>query len=314
MSSLNSISPEKLSRLVGVPHGPALVDVRPEEDLAADPRFIPGAVRRVHSTVADWGSEFAGRSAVVICENGQGLSEGVAAWLRHAGASSAEVLLGGHAAWAIAGLPLVPEGKLPPRDSQGRTVWVTRSRPKIDRIACPWLIRRFVDPAAVFLFVSPAEVHAVAERFNAAPFERIRQIVSEVLQKRSVDSGADHAKLQLDRLAPLMQIAAEAVAAGDIRAITPYLKVLDRLDRYQTVASANQVYDDEARKKLMDRINRMAENFGVDEVMAAARAHRIKIGAIPPDEPGETDAVDDPASPAEAQPEGQSEAANWMSI
>ena len=146
MSSLNSISSEKLWRLIGVPHGPALVDVRPKEDFAADPRFIPGAVRRAHATVADWGSEFAGRSAVVICENGQGLSEGVAAWLRHAGASSAESLVGGHAAWAKAGLPLVPESKLPPRDSQGRTVWVTRSRPKIDRIACPWLIRRFVDP------------------------------------------------------------------------------------------------------------------------------------------------------------------------
>jgi hypothetical protein len=60
---------------------------------------------------------------------------------------------------------------LPPRDRQGRTVWVTRSRPKIDRIACPWLIRRFVDPNAVFLFVAPAEVEAVAERFSAAPFD-----------------------------------------------------------------------------------------------------------------------------------------------
>jgi len=50
-------------------------------------------------------------------------------------------------------------------------VWVTRSRPKIDRIACPWLIRRFVDPAAVFLFVAAAEVEAVAERFGATPFD-----------------------------------------------------------------------------------------------------------------------------------------------
>ena len=131
--------------------------------------------------------------------------------------------------------------------------------------------------------------------------ERIRQIVSEVLQKRSVDSGADHAKLQLDRLAPLMQLAAEAVAAGDITAITPYLKVLDRLDRYQTVAGANQVYDDEARKKLMDKINRMAENIGIDEVMwAAAHAHLIKIGQIPPDDPDEADAVEDPAGPDES--------------
>jgi hypothetical protein len=116
---------------------------------------------------------------------------------------------------------------------------------------------------------------------EAVSRERIRQIVSEVLQKRSVDSGADHAKLQLDRLAPVMQLAAEAVAAGDVTAITPYLKVLDRLDRYQVVASANQVYDDEARQKLIDKINRIAANLGVDEVIAAAvqehpRSHRTR--------------------------------------
>ena len=60
---------------------------------------------------------------------------------------------------------------MPARDHKGRTVWVTRSRPKIDRIACPWLIRRFVDPQAVFLFVDPAEVQAVADRFQAVPFD-----------------------------------------------------------------------------------------------------------------------------------------------
>jgi hypothetical protein len=60
---------------------------------------------------------------------------------------------------------------LPPRDAHGRTVWVTRSRPKVDRIACPWLIRRFIDPDAVFLFVPAAEVAGVAEQFNAAPFD-----------------------------------------------------------------------------------------------------------------------------------------------
>ncbi len=119
---------------------------------------------------------------------------------------------------------------------------------------------------------------------------RIRQIVSQELQQRGVDSGAEHAKLQLDRLAPAIQLAAEAMAAGDISAITPYLKALDRLDRYQTVASANQVYDDEARKKLMDKINRMAENFGIDENFAAAVQEHLKtIGAIPDDEPGEAD-------------------------
>ena len=43
--------------------------------------------------------------------------------------------------------------------------------PKIDRIACPWLIRRFVEAAAVFLFVAPSDVEAVGEKFAAAPFD-----------------------------------------------------------------------------------------------------------------------------------------------
>ena len=119
---------------------------------------------------------------------------------------------------------------------------------------------------------------------------RIRQIVSQELQQRAVDSGAEHAKLQLDRLAPAVQLAAEAIAAGDISAISPYLKALDRLDRYQTAASANQVYDDEARKKLLDKINRLAENLGINEAFAAAvQEHLKKTGQIPGDEPGEAE-------------------------
>lgn len=170
MSSINSISPDKLARLIGTPKCPILIDVRLAEDFAAEPKFIPGARRRDHASVADWASEFSGRAIVVICKRGGKLSEGVAAWLRHAGAS-ADVLEGGHEAWAQAKLPLVPVAKLPPRDPEGRTIWVTRSRPKIDRIACPWLIRRFVDPSAIFLFVSASEVQAVAENFAAVPFD-----------------------------------------------------------------------------------------------------------------------------------------------
>jgi hypothetical protein len=66
---------------------------------------------------------------------------------------------------------LVPVDRLPGRDGAGRTVWVTRARPKVDRIACPWLIRRFIDPDAVFLFVAPTEVMDVADRFKATPFD-----------------------------------------------------------------------------------------------------------------------------------------------
>lgn len=170
MPSFNAISPDKLFRLVGTPKCPVLIDVRTDEDFAADPRLVPGAVRRPAREVALWAQELVGRQAVVICQKGLKLSHGAAAWLRQAGIA-AEVLEGGTLAWSAAGLPMVPVAKLPAPDAQGRTLWVTRSRPKIDRIACPWLIRRFVDPAAVFLFVPPSEVLAVADRFGATPFD-----------------------------------------------------------------------------------------------------------------------------------------------
>ena len=49
--------------------------------------------------------------------------------------------------------------------------WVTRERPKVDRIACPWLILRFVDPGAEFLYVPAEQVLAVALRENATPYD-----------------------------------------------------------------------------------------------------------------------------------------------
>jgi hypothetical protein len=49
--------------------------------------------------------------------------------------------------------------------------WVTRENAKVDRVACPWLIRRFVDPAAEFLFVPVSEVMQVAQREGAIPFD-----------------------------------------------------------------------------------------------------------------------------------------------
>lgn len=170
MPSFLEISPEKLSRLVGTPSAPALIDVRTDEDFEADPRLIPGSRRRSHRDVASWAGELINGPIVIICQKGKKLSHGVAAYLLTEGIA-AEVLEGGFEAWKAAALPSTPTSQMPKRDAQGRTVWVTRSRPKIDRIACPWLIRRFIDPSAVFLFVAPGEVVAVAERFGATPFD-----------------------------------------------------------------------------------------------------------------------------------------------
>ncbi|MEX0853495.1 MAG: chromate resistance protein ChrB domain-containing protein [Bauldia sp.] len=170
MSSPTSITVQKLSRLFGTPKRPVLIDVRTDDDFDADPRLIPGSLRRPFAEAPEWANELAGRTAVVVCQRGLKLSEGAAAWLRHGGVP-AESLEGGFEAWVAAGLPAVPVAKIPSRNRLGQTVWVTRSRPKIDRIACPWLIRRFVDPSAVFLFVAPSEVEAVAERFAATAFD-----------------------------------------------------------------------------------------------------------------------------------------------
>ncbi|CAN7669114.1 chromate resistance protein ChrB domain-containing protein [Neorhizobium sp. LjRoot104] len=169
MPSFLEITPDKLARIIGTPNLPAIIDVRIDEDFGGDPRLIPGSVRRDFRRVAEWGPEVNG-PAIVLCQRGQKLGHGVAAYLRTMG-KEAETLEGGFEAWRDGHGMLIPEGRLPARDTAGRTVWVTRSRPKIDRIACPWLIRRFVDPSAVFLFVPAGEVALVGDRFNATPFD-----------------------------------------------------------------------------------------------------------------------------------------------
>ncbi len=170
MPAPTAISFDKLTRLIGTPRAPLLLDVRSEEDFAADPRLFPGATRINDQALAALAPRLGGQPSVAICQAGHWRSQGTAAWLR-AEKCSSEYLEGGFDAWRSAGLPLVDPAKLPARDAQGRTVWVTRSRPKIDRIACPWLIRRFLDPHAIILFVAPAEVQGVAEHYNAAPFD-----------------------------------------------------------------------------------------------------------------------------------------------
>lgn len=170
MPSTTEITVQQLSRLIGLPAAPAIVDVRTDEDYAKDPRVIPGSRRRDFDAVKAWAGDYRDRSVIVTCQRGLKLSQGVAAWMRHEGID-AQTLEGGFEAWKGAGQFLLRTEKLPARDEHDRTVWVTRARPKVDRIACPWLIRRFVDPGAAFLFVDPSEVPSVAERFNATPFD-----------------------------------------------------------------------------------------------------------------------------------------------
>lgn len=170
MPSPNEITIAQASRLIGIPESPVFIDLRIDEDFEDDPRLIPSAYRHPFRDIESLVPQLKGQRVIIYCQKGKKISQGSAAVLSNHGIQ-VETLEGGQFAWRDAGLPLVPYAKLPPKNSSNQTVWVTKHRPKIDRIACPWLIRRFVDPNALFLFVSPSEVLGVAEKFDATAFD-----------------------------------------------------------------------------------------------------------------------------------------------
>ncbi|WP_136441564.1 chromate resistance protein ChrB domain-containing protein [Pacificoceanicola onchidii] len=165
MPAPNEITAPQLLRKIGLPDCPVLIDVGIPEDVAQNPVRLPTALRHAHGALESLPERLGGRPAVVICQKGLKLSQGVAAWLRAQG-HRAEYLGGGMAEWQAQDGPVVAESALPQS-----TLWITRHRPRIDRIACPWLIRRFVDPAAQVLYVAPSEVTEAARRLNAIPFD-----------------------------------------------------------------------------------------------------------------------------------------------
>jgi rhodanese-related sulfurtransferase len=174
MPAPDAITCDRLAKLIGVPRCPTLLDVRAATVRAEERRLIPGARTLDDAELTPEGlsalSLTLEGSVVTICAEGRRRSQGAAALLRSSGIA-AEYLEGGQAAWIAAGLPLIDPTKITARDKPGRSLWVTRSRPKIDRIACPWLIRRFIDPRAVFLFVAPAEVAGTGALLGAMPYD-----------------------------------------------------------------------------------------------------------------------------------------------
>jgi len=240
MPSNTSISISQLARLIGVPGAPVIVDVRKAPDFEADTRLLPGARRRDATLVAEWAHELKGKHVVVACQRGGSRSEGAAGWLRAEGVR-AEVLEGGYEAWRKADGLLVETQSLPQRDAQGRTVWVTRSRPKVDRIACPWLIRRFVDPDAVFLFVAQSEVREVAERYGGAAFVREFGLTSPVLTDLAlIIRGADTARLELAQQASgllAMSLGLSRMFRDDLEQLEAGMLLYDALYRWRRDAA-----------------------------------------------------------------------------
>jgi rhodanese-related sulfurtransferase len=205
MPSPTEISVSQLSRLIGTPGAPLLIDVRTDEEFPTDPRLIPTAQRRDFRNVSKWAKDYAGQSVVVSCLSGLKLSQGTAARLRQDGIA-AQTLEGGHEEWCKDHQLLVRIDKLPERDETGRTIWVTRARPKIVRVACPWLIRRFIDPKAAFLFVAPSEVLGVADRFKATPFDIAEAFWSDRGEKCTFDVMLEEFGLGSEALSRLARI------------------------------------------------------------------------------------------------------------
>jgi rhodanese-related sulfurtransferase len=156
------ISIDDLMARVGTADAPLLFDVRREAVYAAADRVLPAARWRDHRTTGDWALP-PGGDVVVYCVHGHNVSQLAVARLQARGVR-ARALSGGIEGWRAAGGPTILKA---PRAAR----WVTRTLPKIDRIACPWFIRRFVDPQAEILFAAADQVTAVAEELGAVPFD-----------------------------------------------------------------------------------------------------------------------------------------------
>ena len=200
-----SIDPQSLYSLLGSATAPFTVDVRRQPAFDADDRLIAGAVRPDPDLAKFAARHAAGRCIVAYCVAGHEVSQEAAARLREAGHNAA-FLEGGIQAWKAAGLPTIrrrPDWHVP-----GGSRWITRERPKIDRIACPWLIRRFIDPLARFDYVPTPKVISEAKVRDAVPYDLPGVVVTHRGEHCSFDALiedfalADHA---LERLATIVR-------------------------------------------------------------------------------------------------------------
>ena len=192
-----SITAAELRKSLRSGEPPLVIDVRRNERFFEAKDLIRGALRRDPANVADWSKTLPSKANVVVyCVHGHEVSQNAAKAL------GAKYLEGGIEAWREMGGDLFSK----PKDCSSR--WVTRERPKIDRIACPWLVRRFIDPGAEFLYVPAAEVKRVAEEKTAIPYDVAEVEFTHVGERCSFDAFLDKFHLKdpaLDTLATIVR-------------------------------------------------------------------------------------------------------------
>lgn len=204
-----SIAASHLLTQLGAVDAPLVLDVRQHAAFLSTPSTLPGALRRDPELIQTWASSLPASSAVVVyCVHGHDVSQSTVAALRQGGIS-AYFLEGGFELWRDQNLPM----QVKAMDSPTR--WVTRARPKIDRIACPWLIRRFVDADAEFLYVPTEQVRHVAAQQSATAYDVGLHVAETVFthagERCSFDAFLKHYRLghdaALTRLATIIRAA-----------------------------------------------------------------------------------------------------------
>ena len=203
--SANAVSADDLNHLIGTDACPVIVDVRRRAAFDKADAMIATAIWRDHAAAADWADSLPdGASVVVYCVHGHAISQSAAATLRALGVD-AYYLDGGIEHFANAGGVTVRRSLLP---EDRPSIWVTRERPKIDRIACPWFIRRFVDPDAVFHYVAKDFVKDVATETGGIPYDIPDVDFSHVGENCSFDAFVAWSGIKdpaLDRLAEIVR-------------------------------------------------------------------------------------------------------------
>ena len=182
-----SITTAALTQALASERPPLVIDVRRYAAFLESVYSIEGALRRDPEAIPQWKDSLpAAAEVVVYCVHGHEVSQGIAKAL------GARYLEGGIEAWRAAG------GPLDAKPAGAATRWVTRERPKIDRIACPWLIRRFIDPGAEFLYVFASRVKTEAKARDAEPYDIPDVKFSHEGERCSFDAFLQHYRLDGD--------------------------------------------------------------------------------------------------------------------
>ena len=201
---MKSMTVQQLSESLHGKAPPLVIDVRRREAFLKDTKTLAGALRRDPERVADWLKALPKADTIVVaCVHGHEVSRNVAKALAESG-RDAYFLEGGLAHWQEAG------GACDAKPAGASTRWVTRERPKIDRIACPWLVSRFVDPDAEFLYVPSQDVEQRAKERDAVPYDVAGAHFGHRGERCSFDAFIEHYRLDdpaLDRLATIVRAA-----------------------------------------------------------------------------------------------------------